>query len=391
MDISPVNQMQTKAGPIMSPPTIKRIVFTGDFLRPNVAGDRPTQHNNIRWLQNLLATQISMATGLPQSVVSWGVDGIRDGRITAADVRAIYADFGLIPDIRAWAEVHGIAQLPRRFEALLDHFFADSLVIGFEMPPYLELFFQRRGIPFIAATVHPVRFLDDIFLGWRSNVPEICNRLFGHRIDENYIRTMAGIQKASAARIMTQPIKPDSALFVMQTWYDQSQIENGRFISAERFLEPIIAIARNHSELLVKEHPLAPNPATALIQACVPNMRMVSDNVYGYLSVPEITLLGTLSSSVGVEAPYFGVPTRFLLRDPLPSRKTAEDPADGYVGILDAFLAPDFWREMLEPVVAVTPRDGVRVPPKPNRLRISMRSFWNFNQIDTDVTSALLK
>lgn len=65
---------------------IRRVVFTGDFLRPNVMGDRPTQHNNIRWLQNMLATQIAMATGLPQDVVSWGASGIQDGRLTASDV-----------------------------------------------------------------------------------------------------------------------------------------------------------------------------------------------------------------------------------------------------------------------------------------------------------------
>jgi len=375
----------------MSAPSVKRVVFAGDFLRPNIMGNRPTQHNNIRWLQNLLATQISMATGLPQSVLSWGVDGIKDGQITASDVRAIYADFGLHTDIQSWALIHGAEHLPRRFEALLSHFFSDSLVIGFEIPPYLETFFQRHGIPFVAATVHPVRFLDDVFLGWRSNVPEISKSLLGHRIDENYIRVMAGIQRASAARAMSEDLKPDSALFVMQTWYDQSQIENGRFISPERFLKPIIEMARSHNELLVKEHPLAPNPATALIQACVPNLRMVTGNVYGYLSVPEITLLGTLSSSVGVEAPYFGVPTRFLLRTPLITRAVGTDPAEGYVGILDAYLAPDFWREMLEPLLPVSARDGVRVPHKPNRLRISMRSFWNFNQIDTDITSALLK
>jgi hypothetical protein len=370
---------------------VKRIVFTGDFLRPSVAGTRPTQHNNIRWLKNLVAAQIDMATRLPQSVVSWGVDGVKDGQLTFADVVSIYADFGLDHKIEDWAQIHGAERLPTSFEAILDYFFADSLAIAFELPPYLEHYFERRGIPFLAATIHPVRFLDDIFLGWRSNSPEIGERLFAHRIDEDFIRTMAGIQRASAARTMVQALKPNSALFVMQTWYDQTQIEKGRFVSAENFLDQIVAIAREHSELLLKEHPIDTNPATALIRSSVPNLRMVTGNIYGYLSVPEISLIGTLSSSVGVEAPYFGVPTRFLLRNPLHCRRTAEDPADGYVGILDAFLAPDFWREMLEPLVPVGAADGIRVPAKPNRLRISLRSFWNFNQIDTDVTAGLLK
>lgn len=376
----------------MSGSQIRRVVFTGDFLRPNVMGDRPTQHNNIRWLQNLLATPIAMATGdLPQSVVSWGIPGLQDGRLTAADVRAAFHSFGLKPDILSWAMIHGLTDLPARFEAMLDYLFADSLVVGFEIPPYLEHYCNRRNIPWVAATVHPVRFLDDIFLGLRSNVPDLQERLFARRIDENFIRLMAGVQRASAARGMTEVLKPDSALFVMQTWYDQSQIEKGRFVSAADYLDQIAAIARDHSELLVKEHPLAPNPATVMIQAAIPNVRMVAGNVYGYLSVPEVRLLGTMSSSVGVEAPYFGVPIRFLLRDPIQRRVTPEDPVEGYVGILDAYLAPDFWRDLLEPLLPVTAPDGLCVPPKANRLRIAMRSFWNFNQIDTDIASALLK
>jgi hypothetical protein len=32
----------------------------------------------------------------------------------------------------------------------------------------------------------------------------------------------------------------------------------------------------------------------------------------------------------------------------------------------------------------VSTADGARLPPKPNRLRIALDSFWNFNEIDTD-------
>ena len=48
------------------------------------------------------------------------------------------------------------------------------------------------------------------------------------------------------------------------------------------------------------------------------------------------------------------------------------------------FLAPDFWRRVLAPHTRVTEADGMRLPAKPNRLRIALDSFWNFQQIDTD-------
>lgn len=368
----------------------KRVVFTGDFLRCSPAAVRPTQHHNIRWLHNLVSSQIEMATGLPQEVVAWNGAGVQDGRLGDGDICRLYQMFGLSCDINSWAAVFALQELPPAVEMLFEHLFAGSLVVGFELPPYLEHFLSRCGIPFVGLTMHPVRFLDDIFMGVRSNILPCQEAIFAHRINESYVRQMAGVQKASAARYFPEAdLKPDSALFLMQTWYDQSQIRDGRFSSVGDHLEHVVALASEHSELLVKEHPMAPNPATPLLKARIPNLRMVTGNVYGYMALPEIRTIGTVSSSVGVEAPYFGVDARFILANPVPLRREDGDVMDAYVGVEDAFLTTDFWRDVLAPVLMVTAKDGCRVPQKPNRLRISMRAFWNFNEIDTDVTAAL--
>ena len=47
-------------------------------------------------------------------------------------------------------------------------------------------------------------------------------------------------------------------------------------------------------------------------------------------------------------------------------------------------LTPDFWRTVLALHTPVTAADGMRLRPKPNRLRIALDSFWNYQQIDTD-------
>ena len=157
------------------------------------------------------------------------------------------------------------------------------------------------------------------------------------------------------------------------------------------YLETIATLAKRHSAFLVKEHPLAPNPGTSLLRARIPNLRMVTGNVYGFMALPEITTVGTISSSVGVEAEYFGLRVEFLLGSPVRRRIRLADPADGHVGIIDAYLAPDFWRSILASFVPVSDHDGVQVPFKANRLRTSMRSFWNFNEIDTDILVRLVK
>lgn len=49
----------------------KRIIVTGDFLRPSPNKFRPTQNENIRWLAQLLNVPVTMATGLPVQEVGW--------------------------------------------------------------------------------------------------------------------------------------------------------------------------------------------------------------------------------------------------------------------------------------------------------------------------------
>jgi len=45
-------------------------------------------------------------------------------------------------------------------------------------------------------------------------------------------------------------------------------------------------------------------------------------------------------------------------------------------------LTVDLWRMVLAPHTAVSGMAGVRFPPKPNRLRIALDSFWNFQEVD---------
>lgn len=368
-----------------------RIVFTGDFLRLSPTADRPTQHHNIRWLRNLVSTQIRIATGLEDGIVGCDYTYVRDGGLTFVDVERIYSWLGMPLSIHSWAAIHALNEMPRRVDQLFRYLFDGSLVIGFEMAPYLEAYCTRNDTPFVNFTVHPVRFLDDILLGLRSNVPEVQEKLFERRINEDYIRTISGVQKAGAARYFKDGPKKNSALFLMQTWYDQSQIRNGVFVGPSEHLDEIAKIAAEHEEFLIKEHPLEPNPQTPLLQARIPNVRMVKHNVYGYLSIPEIRTVATLSSSVGVEAEYFGKISHTILGSAVPLRRSCVDAKSGFVGIESSFLAPDFWRDVLEPLMPVTRKDGVEVPYKPNRLRTAMRSFWNFNEIDTDIAVSMAR
>jgi hypothetical protein len=122
------------------------------------------------------------------------------------------------------------------------------------------------------------------------------------------------------------------------------------------------------------------------IAATAPNVAgVVRDNTYRLMSLPQIAAVLTVNSSIAFEAPYFGKRVHTLA--PLPIRLGWRDTEDGpnlYASLNDRVLSVDFWRQVLAPHTPVTEPDGMRLPPKPNRLRIALDSFWNFQEIDTD-------
>ena len=100
--------------------TIDRIVFTGDILRPSIGALRPTQHENIYWLTQLLDAPIRLATDIPREIVHWDNAWCNRARLDSATIRALYAAFGLDPTIESWARIFSAETLPDPVEHLFE-------------------------------------------------------------------------------------------------------------------------------------------------------------------------------------------------------------------------------------------------------------------------------
>lgn len=371
----------------------KRIVFTGDFLRPSWDGKAPTQHYNIQWCRDLLGRQIAMATGLPVEMVVWDHAGVSADSLNRLAIEQIYKTAGVPLSIVSWAELYDASDLPTRVEQFFASLFRDALVVGFELPPYIESVLTRAGVPFVDVIIHPVRFLDDIFLGIRTSDPSASAVLARHAIAEEFIELMAGLQSAAARRGSSFAPPSGASLLLLQTRFDRTQIRDGKFIGALHFLDEITAIAEASSVLYVKEHPLeAGTNHAAAVRSAVRNVEMTNENVYRLMAHEKIQTVATLSSSTGIEARYFRKDGRFLYKEPNRFAVDGNQPEpDQFVGVFDAALSADFWRETLASVLPTSRQTGVRIPFKANRLRTSLRSFWSFNEIDTDFPVSLAR
>ncbi|HTW71064.1 MAG TPA: hypothetical protein VME47_14335, partial [Acetobacteraceae bacterium] len=138
--------------------------------------------------------------------------------------------------------------------------------------------------------------------------------------------------------------------------------------------------------VLLKRHPYGGQHSLLLAAAGAPNvLAMTEDNVYRLLAQPEISGVLSVNSSSAYEARYFGKQVHTLAPWPFdPIWRDEPVNLESYISLDGSVFSVDFWRLALRAHANVGSLTGVRLPPKPNRLRIAHDSFWNFNEIDTD-------
>ncbi len=370
----------------MSSKLAERVVFTGDFLRPFEDKFASHQRGNILWLSRLLGWQVALATGLRTETVAWCAGSSREANLGDADISAIYEEFGVPQSVDGWAALYARAGSSATLDAIAQRHFAGTLVLGFELPPVFVRALLRHGATIIDVCVHPVRFLDDIFLGFRTSEPALRESFARHAVREDFLRLMAGVQGAAAVTKSSFTLEPESLVIFDQTPNDAVRIAGGQFARLEDFREAVVRTAAGYAKVYFKNHPYAPeSEALAALRDWGVAAEATDENAYYLMAHPNVRGVLSLSSSACTEAVYFGKEAHFLLGPP---RRLAVDGAivdsDSYIGIRDAFLDVDFWREVLGCVLPVTVRDCLTVPEKPNRLRLSSGGFWGYNQIDSD-------
>jgi hypothetical protein len=357
---------------------IRGVTVIGDVMRPDGSGrpggvDRPSV-----WLFDAIKRQVHLACGLPIDVVTAnGIPALRTWLNTSWPPSAAH---------RHWALSYERLICSVEFAAILTLHLRDQFCIGYELPPYLRILLDSLNVPYVDLRLHPVRFLDDLLFAVRASHPESQAALLAMAEPESAVIATAGLREAMCHMISEATVPRDTLIVIGQRPLDCSQIVGGAFFDAISRAEEINAICRRHAAVLLKPHPLEPAHGLLEVAAGAANVVGVTqDNLYRLMSLPEIAAILTVNSSAAYEAPYFGKLVHNLA--PLPIRIGWRGSGDGpgvYASLNDRVLSVDFWRLVLAPHTPVSGLDGVLLTPKPNRLRIALDSFWNFQEIDTD-------
>jgi hypothetical protein len=347
-------------------------------MRPDGRGrpggvDRPSV-----WLFDAIKRQVNLACGLPIDVV------------TANGVPALCAslDAARSPSSahRHWALSYQCLPVSDQRHGILSRRLLGRFCIGYEMPPWLRHLLDSLHVPYIDVRLHPVRFLDDLLFAANASHPATQTALLAMAEPESAVIITAGLREAMCHMISEATVPAGTLIVIGQRPLDSSQIAGGSFFDALPRAAEILAICERYSAVLLKPHPLEPDHSLLRVAANASNIAGVShDNLYRLMSLPEIAGILTVNSSVAYEAVYFGKKVHALTALPIRlAWRGAPAEANVYASLDDRVLTVDFWRTVLAPHTPVSDADNVSLPSKPNRLRIALDSFWNFQEIDTD-------
>lgn len=358
---------------------IEGAVVVGDLLRPNGDGtaggcDRPTL-----WLFNAVKRQVGLAAGCTV-----------DRLVTADwhDLRAwINAERSPDGADAHWASVYGDLPASAGVERLILRPLRHRFCIGYEMPPWLVRMLDRNSIPYVDIRLHPVRFMDDLMFAVRAS--DLCTQvaLQAAAVPEAEVIATAGLREAMGCFISDARMPDNTLLVAGQRRFDATQIVDGSFFDAVDCAPAVHALCAGYEAVVLKPHPFDRYHSLLIVAAGAPArvLGVIEDNIYRLLALPQISAVLTVNSGVAQEAGYFGKPVHTLAPPAVrPLWRESVPDAAAHVSLTDMVLTPDFWRIVLAPYMAVSTPDGMRLPTKPNRLRIALDSFWNYQQIDTD-------
>lgn len=358
---------------------IEKIIITGDMLRPSINGEGSNQKINIDWLYNLLKFPLSLGNNISIEVLNWDDNKSFDSKL-------FYKLNGLNSMPEDWVMIYKSKKFSDASLGYISTFFDKSLVIGFELPDIFMHMFDELNIPYIDVIIHPIRYLDDIFFGFRTNKKEYFDKLKKFQINSKIYSIQAGIHSATISRMPKLNISENSVLFTGQVEIDKSLLKNGDILSILNFEDEFKELSKEYNKIYFKKHPYAKgSDEVNKFLHSLNNVEFIENNFYQLLGQENINSVYSISSSTVLEASYFEKKSQFLYQSPFLFSKDEEQIFDRryYIPIFDEFLEPDFWATIL---FEKNINDFKRILPfKSNRLRNSIQNYWGYNFLDAEI------
>lgn len=362
---------------------INKIIVTGDMLRPSVDGKENDQKINITWLYHLLKFPLSQSTSINIEVLNW------EQKSGAFDSKKFYKLNNHESMPKDWIALYHSSNFSKASLKYMKKYFDNTLVIGFELPEIFMKMFDELNITYIDLIIHPIRYMDDVFFGIRTNHPSIFQKVKQHQLHSQTFSIYAGIHNATVSRMPKKwRFEKNSALFTGQVEIDKSLIKDGKILSILDYKEEFSNIAKRYKKVYFKKHPYAKgnNEVDAFLQT-FKNIEFIDENFYYLLRQEEIEAVYSISSSTVLEAKYWGKESDYFHKNPFNLLHDDDHNFNttAYLPVYEKFLLPYFWSDVLSDVIETSSMPHIELPEKPNRLRNSLQNYWGYNFLDIDI------
>lgn len=332
---------------------LSKIFLCCDFLmtRPE------TQRYHLRWLSTILNTSLKRALKVKPE------DFLSDQSDTFSR-REFFANSGIILNETESHFHFNENSISEKSLQLIKAPLEGALLVGYELSEETRSILSRAGIAYIDIWLHPIRFLDDNFFAFRSNLDNVNSALEQfHLKDDIYalyadklkIQSYMGWDKYKNG--LDNALKANSALFVGQTLTDKAVCRDGTMLNVLNFKSEFTELTKQFSHVYFSRHPMIKGDDAAQIEFVLSheNTSLTTEPGYKLLCTESIEHVTGVSSSLMYESKFFGKSYSYLYR---PVLEIFDGSAQtGYYSIFSKLHSPNFWQVILQDVLP-TDRDA---------------------------------
>lgn len=224
--------------------------------------------------------------------------------------------------------------------------------------------------------------MDDVLFAFKSSEENINNNLKKYNVEEDFFYLYGDrlkIQNYKGYKRKEININPNSALFVGQTMNDKAINKNGRNLTILDFKDEINEISQKYEVIYYSRHPYAKGDDDVIAYINNnKNIQLCNISAYNLIASRKIKEVISISSSVAIEAKYFGIKSRILYKPII--NITGKDK---YYSIYQSFVSPKFWSDILKGTIAVEENvPEVYFLDKKDKLRDMLAFYWSYKEID---------
>ena len=359
---------------------MKRIIFTGDFLRNS------EKHNKryFLWVFKILMPIIKNAISSDIKILC----EIKNDAEEKFSREYFYALAGE-KDIKECYHKCNFNKLSQeQIEYLKKFLDEDTIIIGSEMYAPLCDLLTSLGCKVFDFAFHSFKLFDDLAFAIYTNDKNVYEQMQKYKVPQEKFYYYANYWKVFMEynnMIPDDKLQDNSALFIGQTLTDKSVENDEGFLNIEHFENEIKELAKQYSKIYYIPHPYLYKNSKEHIKYIKknPNVVLLNDvSTYSVIASDKIKKVIGISTSMLYEAKYFNKDVQYFLKPLFNIDASFEQ--HSYTSIFEDYWNPKFWADVLSPICDVNfdVEDANYFKGTSNKLRNIRDLYWGYESLD---------